>query len=348
MKRSILLFAILGLLGDGAYAQSNVTLYGLLDSGILYQSNTAGNAGKGLSALDGGSGPSFWGMEGAEDIGGGYKAIFRLESGISTVNGGFGNSSGTFFGRDAYVGMETPYGTVHLGSEISAFYFAVALNDPKVPDFFASAVNPFVAASFGGAGFVTNEISYTSPTIAGFRWRFDYGFGGVAGDFGAGSQISSALNYNNGPISATLGYYGSKDSMSGASTLRGETASVGYTLGPVTARLLFDKYRNLSTNAALTNVNVYGGGLEWQVTQATTLTTAAYYSQDQNVDANRSLMYRVKAAYGLSKNTTLYGQVGLVHNDAGMNTSLALNAPSTFQAPKGTTVGVNIGIQHAF
>jgi hypothetical protein len=44
----------------------------------------------------------------------------------------------------------------------------------------------------------------------------------------------------------------------------------------------------------------------------------------------------------------VYGQVGLVHNDAAMNTSLALNAPSELSAPKGTTVGVNVGIRHLF
>lgn len=348
LKEKFIIICILSGAAVSAHAQGSVTLYGLLDSGILYQSNSQNNKGKSFAALDGGSGPSFWGIEGKEELGGGYRAIFRLESGISTVNGGFGNSSGAFFGRDAWVGMETPYGTVHFGSEISAFYFAVALNDPKNVDFFASSTIPFVAAGFGAAGFVTNEISYQSPTIAGLRWRFDYGFGNVAGNFSAGSQISTMLNYAKGPLSATLGYYSSKDATTGMSTLRGETASVGYALGPVTARIMFDKYRNVSTNAPLSNVNVYAGGLDWQMTPATTLVAAVYSSQDQNVDANKSMLYRIEAVYSLSARTAVYGQVGLVHNDGAMNTFLALNAPSTFSAPKGTTVGVNIGIRHFF
>ncbi|ABE36197.1 gram-negative porin family protein [Paraburkholderia xenovorans LB400] len=348
LSQLLVLSAVFGVVSNEVHAQGSVNIYGILDTGVLYQSRTANDAGKGFSALDAGGDPTLWGLTGTEDLGAGYKAVFKLESGFSTVNGGFGNSNGNFWGRNAYVGVETPYGTLHAGLEISSFFNAVALTDPVGTSFFASAVTTEINAIGLAGAIVSNGLSYTSPTIAGLQIRIDHGFGNVAGNFRAGSHTGASANYGNGPFSATIAYFTEDDPVSGASTYRGLTANAGYAVGPVTARLSFSKFRNMSTDAPLTNVNVFGAGAEWQITPAVALTAIAYASQDTNVRANKSMLYRVGAQYFLSKRTTLYGQVGLVHNDADMNTTLAVNAPTSFAPPQGTTVGVNVGIRHMF
>ena len=78
-------FALLGLASAAAHAQSSVTLYGVIDAGLLYQSTaaasfspTAPNLGKIYRYKDGGIYASFWGLKGSEDLGGGYKLNFRL------------------------------------------------------------------------------------------------------------------------------------------------------------------------------------------------------------------------------------------------------------------------------
>lgn len=347
LGRALFIVTVLNIATTSAHAQSNVTLYGAADSGLLYQSSTAKNAGSVLAQYNGGLGPSFWGILGNEDLGGGYKAVFRLENAYLTTTGAAVNPN-SFFNRYAFVGIESPFGTLHLGSEISAFYIAVAKADPKSPSLFASTATALTNAGFAAAGFTDNEVSYTSPTMAGFQWRFDYGFGNVAGNFRAGSAVSTSLNYTNGPFSGVLGYTSSKDNATGAPTLRGETASLGYVLGPVTGRVIFDKFRNMSTSAPLTNINLYGCGLEWQVTPAAAVTTAVYSLHDRNVSANKSMMYRLGTIYSLSLRTSLYAQVALIHNDAGMNTTFAYYAPSSYAPGKGTSVGVNVGIRHNF
>jgi hypothetical protein len=57
------------------------------------------NSGSAIAMTDSGIGPSEFGIKGTEDLGGGMKANFDLESGISVANGGLGNGTGNFFGR---------------------------------------------------------------------------------------------------------------------------------------------------------------------------------------------------------------------------------------------------------
>lgn len=349
MKRSLLLTAILlSAVGESAHAQSSVTLFGIVDSGLEYQTKTAGNSGPGVTALDGGAGPTLWGITGAEDIGGGTKIIFKLESGFSTINGGIGNSNGNFWGRTADVGAEGAWGSVNAGLQLSPFFLSIAGSDPRNVPFFASAMNPYVAAFGLNGAFEANSIIYSSPTVAGLRGSFEYAFGNVAGSIPTGSHISGSLNYDNGPFSATVAYFLEKAATSDVNTFQGENLGVGYKVGPVTAKLEFTKYRNLATDAALTNINVYSAGAEWVVTDALRLNAAVYASRDRNVTANKSLLYGAGAQYALSRRTVLYAQLGLVNNEGAMNTSLAVNAPSTFSAPQGTTFGTNIGIRHQF
>jgi predicted porin len=76
------------LFAGAACAQSSVTLYGILDTGVLYTSRTVGaiagqNAGKNFSLINGGLTPSIFGLTGTEDLGGGVKLSFKLESGFS-------------------------------------------------------------------------------------------------------------------------------------------------------------------------------------------------------------------------------------------------------------------------
>jgi predicted porin len=348
MKKYLLALVVLSTVGGGVRAQSSVTLYGIVDSGLLFQSKTAGDAGKGFASLDGGIAPSLWGVTGVEDVGGGYKIKFKLESGFSSVNGGFGNSNGNFFGRNAYVGIEAPFGTLKAGLQFSPFFLSMVAADPRDMPQFASMLNPFIN-SFGIMGAIENNaLIYQSPTLAGFNGSVEYAFGNVAGSFPAGRHISAALNYDNGPVSATAAYIEAKDATSGATIFRGENVGVGYRLGPVTIKAAFVKYRNPSSDVALENINLYTLGATWLVTEAFTLNAGVYASRDRNVTANKSMLYGAGADYAMSKRTVLYGQIGLVNNKAGMNTSLAWNAPGTFTAPQGTTVGANIGIRHSF
>lgn len=94
------------LAATAAHAQSSVTLYGLIDAGIMYTNNVAsGNSHGGLvQATTGAVNGSRFGVRGTEDLGGGLKALFVLENGFNAENGKLGQD-GRLFGRFAYVGL---------------------------------------------------------------------------------------------------------------------------------------------------------------------------------------------------------------------------------------------------
>src|ERR1700737_875083 len=112
-KKIVILIALAGL-SEAAQAQSSVTLYGVADDGITYTNNQGGHAN--YQTFSGGLGGSKFGFLGSEDLGGGTKAIFQLESGYDLNSGKLGYNQ-RLFGRQAYVGLSGNYGSVKLGRQ---------------------------------------------------------------------------------------------------------------------------------------------------------------------------------------------------------------------------------------
>jgi predicted porin len=121
MKKTILAAAALGSFSIAAHAQSSVTLYGLLDAGITYANKVATSTGHDslVKYGDGVASGSRWGLRGTEDLGGGLKALFVLESGFSTGDGTSGQG-GALFGRQAFVGLaKDGIGSVTFGGVVA-------------------------------------------------------------------------------------------------------------------------------------------------------------------------------------------------------------------------------------
>ena len=104
-----LAFAALATAALTAQAQSSVTLYGTVDAAVEHLSNAPTGGITRMPGLTGGSAPSRLGFRGSEDLGGGLRAIFTLEQGISVDNGTL-NQGGRAFGRQAFVGISAPWG----------------------------------------------------------------------------------------------------------------------------------------------------------------------------------------------------------------------------------------------
>lgn len=123
--RALTLF-VAGTAAAPCFAQSKVTLFGLIDEGFNYLSNAqtarpaSGPVGHSQYSLQdgatGGLGGSRWGLRGEEDLGGGLAAIFQLENGYSINNGALAQG-GAEFGRQAWVGLRHDFGTVTLGRQ---------------------------------------------------------------------------------------------------------------------------------------------------------------------------------------------------------------------------------------
>lgn len=224
MKKTLIAAAALASLAGVAQAQS-VTLYGRVDVGFEYVSDTttnglqiAGSPTDSVSKLqNGGILPSIWGMRGSEDLGNGLKAVFNLESDFGGDTGGsrgLGNIS-TLFGRQANVGLSGSFGTVLLGRQYSPAILADLGTDPRgYKESFSSLLtyalsqNP-AGNSLGegnnGAGiFTSNMISYTGA-FGPVTLRAGYGLGEVAGKGSDRSTIALGLTYS-GPITVSASY----------------------------------------------------------------------------------------------------------------------------------------------
>ncbi|MFM0703534.1 porin [Paraburkholderia sediminicola] len=346
--------AVAGLLAAGAsHAQSSVTLYGTLDAGLLYTSRTVSangaNAGHRFSLIDGGSAGSNFGMRGSEDLGGGLSAIFALESGISMANGGYGNSNGNFFGRQAWIGLTGGFGTVQAGLQYSPFVLSLINTDVRNVSYFGSGAVIYVGNVLDTGLFNPNAITYTSPVIAGFQGSAMMALGGQAGDFQAGRQYSGRLKYESGGLLIDAALYSGNAGGTAASTpipttvaFTGRTIGAGYTFESLTIKAVFVNYKL----AGSFDSRVYGGGLGYQITPSLLANVGAWYTSDGNDTANHSILAGAGVDYSLSKRTALYGQVAYVDNHGKMNTGLSLNG-ALYEGP-GSTTGVTVGIRHRF
>jgi predicted porin len=203
MKKGLIVTAALTAMSGTALAQSSVTLYGIVDNGIEYVSNVrvAPGVGKSLYQLDSVSGlqGSRWGLRGAEDLGGGLKAIFVLENGFDANTGKLGQG-GAEYGRQAYVGVSSGYGTATLGRQYdSVVDFVGPLG---VSDQWAShrGAHPGDLDNLNNSVRTNNAVKYTSANYGGFTFGGLYSFGGQAGQIARNQVYSVGVGYTQGPV----------------------------------------------------------------------------------------------------------------------------------------------------
>ena len=214
VKAAAVAVAMLGLFAAGsAQAQSSVSLYGQVDEWVGAQKFPGGDRAWNVSG--GGMSTSYWGLKGAEDLGGGYKAIFTLESFFRAQNGQYGRFQGdTFFARNSYVGIQGPIGTFTAGRLTTQLFVSTILFNPFVDSYVFS---PMVYHVFLGQGtFPTyttdqgvtgdsgwnNAVQYTSPDFNGLSGSAMYAFGNQAGD-NRSKKWSAQFLYFHGPFAAT-------------------------------------------------------------------------------------------------------------------------------------------------
>jgi general bacterial porin, GBP family len=217
-NKTLVAAAVLALGATAAQAQSSVTLYGLLDGGLRYQSVSLAN-GAGVSNFGGAYGVQSgnrFGLRGIESLGGGNSVMFQLENGFDLGNG-TSQQGGRMFGRQAWVGVQnTSYGDVRLGRMTNL-----------ASDWLVGGIDPF-AAGFGqlnmGHAFTSgntlrldNTLMYRSPVMSGVQVGLGYSFatgltsnGGTTGYNFATSdnsrQLTLGAKYANGPVYVAASY----------------------------------------------------------------------------------------------------------------------------------------------
>ncbi|WP_296658730.1 porin [Paraburkholderia sp.] len=207
MKKTIIASCVLGGTVLCAQAQSNVTLYGVVDNGLLWQSSSTsrGSTSGGRSVVKMRSGMwsgSRFGLKGSEDLGGGTKAIFTLEAGADSTNGASQwAKGGGMFTRQAWVGLSnTTYGTLTAGRQYTAYYTLLSPWSPINNRTGHFGAHPGDIDGLDTTYRTNNSLVYISPTVSGLKLGASYALGGVPGRFNAGSTWSVGLQYKNGPV----------------------------------------------------------------------------------------------------------------------------------------------------
>ena len=204
MKKTLLSAAVLALMAGAAHADSSVTLYGILDTGLGYQKiKGAKDAEESkFGMVNGVSSGSRWGLRGTEDLGDGLSAVFTLESGFNSATGAMGQS-GRLFGRQATVGLKSnAWGQFDFGRQTN------------IASKYLAAIDPF-GAGYGQANYgqvfssantvrYDNMVMYQTPSFSGFQFGAGYSFNVAgSGNFATNDNvrgITTGLRYVNGPL----------------------------------------------------------------------------------------------------------------------------------------------------
>ena len=372
-KLTLVATAVMGLLSASAVmAQSSVTLYGIVDAAVTHTTKQVGGSRTGIDA--GQLATSRWGMRGTEDLGGGFKANFALESTLINDTGGGGlgfggnttlagntvgstaGSTTSLFDRQATVGLSGGFGAVTLGRQNILGVDSIGLADPLSlaqpginPNVAFSALNfgrfysPFGTNDGGAALRQNNSIKYVTPVMSGFGGALMHGFGEQAGSSSANTYSGISGFFSDGKSGVALAYAKLKNRTDNSTlTLWGGGAKYAVST-ELTLRATYAQNEVDTTNR---KIAVIGAGVDFLVMPALTLTGAIYNTKNSgDVDAKAN-QYVGLAKYALSKRTNLY--TIFTHAKAGSSeakdTALGLiTTPGNDSANR-----LSVGVFHAF
>ncbi|KVL22275.1 porin [Burkholderia cepacia] len=335
MNKTLIVAAAAASFATVAHAQSSVTLYGVLDAGITYTSNvgTAVNAagqsvnGKSRWAMGSGIDQSRFGLRGSEDLGGGLKAIFTLESGFGIGDGKLGNNGG-MFNRQAFVGLSSQYGTVTLGKQYDAaqdFLAPLTATGSWGGTYFAHPLNLDRLSTTGDVA-SNNTIKFTSANYAGLQFGGTYSFSNNT-NFGNNRAYSAGAAYQFQGLKLAAAYsqanLGDGTNGSGATSsaiggvasqgrVRTYGAAAGYAFGPAQVGAAWTQARldnNAVGNLGSVRTDNYEVNAKYNLTPALGLGAAYTYTNAKiNNGSTHWNQFGLQADYALSKRTDVYAQ----------------------------------------
>ncbi len=358
MKKSLIALAALATVATAAQAQSSVTAYGIIDSGVAVMNNDTSST----SALSGGAlATSRWGFKGVEDLGGGLQAAFNLEGGIYADNGAAVSTS-TMFDRQSNISLiSKDIGELRVG-RTTRFDFDVV----------AAYADPFGAANFGGANAVVwtslaskadwggittaaessrynNSLKFTSQRVAGFVVGYQHALGEAAGSASADRQQAYLIDYQAGNARLSYAY----------SRLNNTSANNGVKLSDISVLAGSYDFKVVKMFAGWAEKEKVGDADKVKATwvgatipvnaKVNVMLNAAQIKNADYVANADAKVYALGATYDFSKRTAVYALAGRANNDSGAKVSLGTSVNLGSQVAAGLDqTGYVVGIRHSF
>ncbi|HBZ58131.1 MAG TPA: porin [Sutterella sp.] len=209
MRKSLLAVAVLGAFAGSAMA-TDVTLYGVVDTGLVYTHSKVkydgGDSEKKntFQMKSGNQAGSRWGLKGVEDLGNGYKVGFILESGFDSDTG---KGKSQFFNRESSLFVDGGFGrilfgrmgSVNQGTSSTGKIGMISAFGTSYGDFANNAVGVFMAGKS-----LPNMITYQSPKFAGVQIHAQYAMSDDSGDGASENKARKTNRY--AALAATYNY----------------------------------------------------------------------------------------------------------------------------------------------
>jgi predicted porin len=296
VKKIYFAAVILGAFAASAQAQSNVTIYGVVDLGFAKTS--------GQTVVERENHASRLGFRGAEDLGGGLSAIFNLESEILADTGA---QKGNLFERQANVGLRGAFGTAYLGRTKNLIDGAQGRVEPFAADGVVGKVDEAMMRGGVGVSRVSNSLTYVSPSFSGLVVSAQ----AVASEVtGADTGFGVLATYDNGPLSAHAGYERAVQTVATLVEPKLWVVGGGYKFGAAKVTAAYSKG---DTGVAATGTfKSYLVGLVYTIGQGDAKAVVGNQKQSNSTVSDLNTVKEVGIGYDyhLSKRTDLYAYAG--------------------------------------
>jgi predicted porin len=344
MKKHLLALAALATMSGLAAAQT-ATVYGIVDLSVSKVTNTVNTSSK-TGLTDAVWMPSVFGITGSEDLGGGLKATFNLESDVNMDTGALSGASGAssfVFGRKSNVGLSGNFGSFQAGKDIDIIFLQGFIdnvrNSHSSSGFVAHALASGSSTLNTETVFVKDMIKYTTPVFNGFKATLQHKFGEAAGNTQTSKSDAYLVSYS-GIAGLNLNYgfkvmYDSSNAKTNLTYIGGT-----YQLGQLrlAASTHETKYKSASTATIRTNEI----GAAYALTPA--LTAAVNYVDIAQGSAKGDITSG-SLKYAMSKRTSLWTLVSKRNYD-GFNIGAANYGMAAADGQDSSSYSV--GITHSF
>jgi len=376
MQKKIIALAVAALASSAAFAQTNVTVYGVADGSFdsieVSDSKSAGNNIGNFTRVSANS--SYIGFKGVEDLGNGLKAVFQFESTV-----GFDNPAAITNNRDSYVGVASGFGTIVMGNltgptrglgagvDVNAGATGIGANSGIIGKIGGNRIVAGGVVLPGACGGSTtcasvfdtrwsNAIAYISPTFAGFTGVAAYvadenktseGVDNVATFRTTGYDVG--LNWAGAGFKAGVAYNWAQIGDIGGTQTDNLRLAGGYAGSWGKVNLLWEETRLEGIDLSDLKQQKWGVGAGVNLGKFEIIGQyyQAFESDGRGAKDDGAFLAEVGAVYNLSKRTSIKAIYAYLDNEANANFDFGVNAAGV-QGTGAKIQGMQVGLRHNF